>query len=74
MFQDLQKILTQTTGRKDITPDTDFVKDLKFNSFDIINTISAIEDFFKIKVPNRDIRIIHTVRDALNYITARVTL
>ena len=65
MFELLQEIVFQVTGRTGLTPDTDFIQDLELNSFDIMNIICAFEDRFDTEIPNRDVWNLHKVRDVL---------
>jgi acyl carrier protein len=71
MFQVLKDIITKVTGRRDITIDTDFIKDLKLNSFDIVNIVCAIEEKYNAEIPTRDLRKLRTVRDAVEYLAKR---
>lgn len=71
MFELLQEIVFQVTGRTGLTPDTDFIQDLELNSFDIMNIICAFEDRFDTEIPNRDVWNLHKVRDVLRYMEQR---
>ena len=71
MFEVLQEIVFQVTGRTGLTPDTDFIQDLELNSFDIMNIICAFEDRFDTEIPNRDVWNLHKVRDVLRYMEQR---
>lgn len=71
MFELLQEIVFQVTGRTGLTLDTDFIRDLELNSFDIMNIICAFEERFDAEIPNRDVWTLHTVRDVLRYIEER---
>ena len=71
MFEKAKEILYRVTGKGDITMDTDFIKDLKLNSFDIVKLITEFEKQFKLSVPTRDLWNIHTVRDLLEYMAAK---
>ena len=55
------------TGKKNITYDTDFVKDLELKSFDIVNIVCAFEEHFDVTIPNRDIWQLHQVKDVIEY-------
>ncbi|MEA5018503.1 MAG: acyl carrier protein [Erysipelotrichaceae bacterium] len=68
MFETLKSIITSVTGRKTITLETDFIKDLELSSFDIVNIISAVEERYDITIPTRDVWNIHQVKDALKYL------
>lgn len=71
MFNIIQEIVFKSIGRRDVTMDTDFIKDLNLNSFDLINIIADIEQQFKIVIPTKDLRNIRTIRDCMEYANAR---
>jgi len=71
MLATIKEIIFKTVGRKDITPDTDLIKDLKLNSFDIVSITTEFEMCFKIKIPTRDLWKIHTVRDIIDYLNEK---
>ena len=71
MLNAIQEIIYKVTGRKDITLDTDFTKDLRLNSFDIVNIIADFEVRYKITVPTRDLWKMHTVRDLIAYMAEK---
>ncbi len=68
MFEVIQDIVFEVTGIRNLTPDTDFIRDLALNSFDIVNIISAFERRFHIEVPVREIWHLNTVKDVLEYL------
>ena len=68
MLDIIKEIVYSVTGKKDLTLDTDFVKDLELNSFDIMNIICAFEDRFDMTIPTRDVWQIHQVKDVINYL------
>jgi len=67
MFQKIKDIIYKVFGEKKITMDTDFIKDLKLNSFDIVKLITEFEKQFKTSVPTRELWNIHTIRDLIEY-------
>ncbi len=67
MLEFFQKVIFQVTGKKNVTYDTDFIKDLELNSFDIMNIISVFEDHFDITISTRDVWQLHQVKDAIAY-------
>ena len=71
MLQVIQKIIFNVTGKKDITYDTDFIKDLNLNSFDIMNIICAFEEYFDTTIDNRDVWKLKQVKDVLAYMEER---
>lgn len=68
MLSEIQKIVYKVTGKKNLTSDTDFIKDLKLNSFDIMNIVCAFEEKYGISIPSRDVWKLHKVKDVENYL------
>ena len=71
MLKEIQEIVSRTTGKTDITIDTDFIKDLKLNSFDIVSIVTFFEERYNCSIPTRDLRKIHTVRDFIEYANSK---
>lgn len=67
MLKVVQEIIYQVTGKKNVTYDTDFIKDLELNSFDIMNIINAFEERFDVTIPTREVWQLHQVKDVLAY-------
>ena len=67
MLDMIEKTVFEVTGKKGLTAQTDFVKDLALNSFDIMNIISAFEDKFDIVIPVRDVWQMRKVEDVMVY-------
>jgi len=67
LLETVRKIIFQVTGKKSITMETDFVKDLELNSFDIMNMVCAFEDHYDMTVPTRDVWQMHQVKDVVDY-------
>lgn len=67
MLDVIQEIVYHVTGKDGLTLDTDFVKDLALNSFDIMNIVCAFEERFDISVPTRDVWQLRQVRDVIAY-------
>lgn len=68
MFEIIREIVYEVTGVRSITPDTDFIRDLTLNSFDIVSIISAFEQRFGIEIPVREIWNLNQVKDVLEYL------
>lgn len=66
----LKEIISEKTGARpeDIKTTTHFVEDLGADSLEIVRIIMAIEDRFKIEIPDEDMEKIATFQDAINYI------
>ena len=67
LLETVRKIIYQVTGKKNITLETDFIKDLELNSFDIMNMVCAFEDHYNMSVPTRDVWQMHQVKDVIDY-------
>ena len=54
--------------KAEITAEKSFQGDLKCDSLDLVEIVMALEDEFKISIPNEDYEKIKTVGDAVEYI------
>jgi acyl carrier protein len=54
-----------------VVPSASFTEDLKADSLAIVELVLALEEAFKIEIPDEDTEKIKTVGDAINYIKAR---
>ena len=71
MLEVIKEIVYNVTGHVNLTLDTDFVKDLAINSFDIMNIVCAFEDRFDISIPTRDVWKLNQVSDIVQYMKDR---
>ncbi|HWQ58161.1 MAG TPA: phosphopantetheine-binding protein [Clostridia bacterium] len=71
MLELVTEIIYNITGKRDITLDTDLVKDLELTSFDVMNLICAFEERFNTTIPTRDVWNLHYVSDILDYMRER---
>ena len=67
LFEFIKHTVKEVTGKGNIVYDTDFVKDLRLNSFDIMNIICILEDHFDIEIPIRDVWQLRQVKDVITY-------
>ncbi|MGE0550361.1 MAG: acyl carrier protein [Kofleriaceae bacterium] len=51
-----------------IRPEASFIDDLKADSLAVVQLVLALEEKFKIEIPEEDAQQIRTVKDAINYI------
>ena len=51
-----------------VKPEASFSEDLKADSLAVVELVLALEEAFKIEIPNEDTEKIKTVGDAINYI------
>ncbi len=54
-----------------VKPEASFADDLKADSLAVVELVLALEEAFKIEIPDEDTEKIKTVGDAINYIKAR---
>lgn len=59
---------------KNLSEDTDFIKDLKINSANLVDIILDIEDEFDIILDNDDMEQMLTVQSAITIITTKLSV
>ncbi len=72
MFEELKKILVEEmeVDAELITPQAEFVNDLKLNSLDIADFVLICEEKFGAEIEEDQIHTILTVQDLCDYISA----
>ena len=70
IFEKIVKILSAQfkAEEEDNTMETNIIEDLGADSLDVVDIIMAIEDEFKVEVPDTEVENIKTVGDVVNYI------
>ena len=71
MLEVIREIVYNVTGKENLDMDTDFLKDLGLNSFDIMNIVCAFEERYDISVPTRDVWQLKQVKDVIAYMQER---
>lgn len=56
-------------NREGITEESRFIEDLGFNSYDFVSMLGELEEEFGVTVDENDILEIHTVGEAVEYLT-----
>ena len=74
MFEKVKKTILQYVDcdPASITPQTEFLKDLKMNSYDIITMVGELEDEFGITIDNDDLKDIVTIDDFVKYVSSKL--
>ena len=69
----VKKIIAEQLGVEEakIVPEASFVEDLGADSLDTVELVMALEEHFETEIPDEDAQKILTVRDAIDYVTAR---
>jgi acyl carrier protein len=72
-FEQLKKLIVELleVDESEVIPEASFADDFNADSLDLIEFITAVEDTFKIEVPDEDAEKLRTVQDAIDYIEAR---
>lgn len=71
MFDEIKELICNyvEVEADKITPDSKFIDDLGFNSFDFMSFLGEVEDKYGIHVDENEILDLSTVQDAVDYIT-----
>ena len=69
-FEDIKAIVAEQLGVEadKVTPGASFANDLGADSLDTVELVMALEEKFKIEIPDEDAEKIVTVQDALDFI------
>ena len=59
-------------SEEQLRPEASFVDDLKADSLAVVELVLALEEQFKIEIPDEDTEQIKTVKNALDYIKSHV--
>jgi len=72
--QRVKKIIVEQLGVKEeeLSAEASFTEDLGADSLDLVELVMSLEEEFEIEIPDEDAEKIHTVKDAINYISERV--
>lgn len=70
MFEKLVDIIVNyvEVDRADIKPESRFMEDLGFTSFDFMSMLGEIEDELEVEIEQEDIAKIRTVQEAVDYL------
>ena len=73
-FEQLKKLIVELLeiDEAEVVPEASFVDDFNADSLDFIELITAVEDAFKIEVPDEDLEKLQTVQNAVDYIEAKI--
>ena len=71
----VKKIIVDQLGVEEelVTPEASFVDDLKADSLAVVELVLALEQEFKLEIPEEDTERIKTVKDALDYIKSHAS-
>lgn len=74
MFDQLAEIITNyvEVKKEDIKPESRFIEDLGFTSFDFMSMLGEIEDTMDIEIEQQEAADIRTVQEAVDYLSKLV--
>lgn len=70
MFEELVEIIVNyvEVKKENITPDSRFMEDLGFTSFDFMSMLGEIEDTLDVEIDQEEAANIRTVQEAVEYL------
>jgi acyl carrier protein len=70
----VKEIIAKQLGveQSEVTAEASFVEDLGADSLDTVELVMAFEEAFNIEIPDEDAEKISKVKDAVDYISAKV--
>ena len=70
MFDQLAEIITNyvEVKKEDIRPESRFMEDLGFSSFDFMSMLGEVEDAFDVEIEEEKAAGIRTVQEAVDYL------
>ncbi len=73
-FDQLKKLVVEMLeiDESKVVPEASFADDFSADSLDFIELITAVEDTFKIEIPDEDAENLQTVQDAIDYIESKI--
>lgn len=74
IFEQLKKLIVELleVDESEVVPEASLADDFNADSLDIIELITAVEDTFKVEIPDDDVEKMRTVQDAVDYIEAKL--
>ena len=73
-FAQLKKLIVELleVDESEVVRQASFTDDFNADSLDFIELITAVEDAFKIEIPDEDAEKLQTVQDAIDYIESKI--
>jgi acyl carrier protein len=73
-FEQLKGLIVELleVDESKVIPEASFADDFNADSLDFIELITAVEDTFKIEIPDEDAENLQTVQDAIDYIETKI--
>ena len=70
MFEQLKELICNyvDVAPEDIKPESRFIDDLGFNSYDFMSLLGELEETLDVQVDEQEVLGLHTVEDAVKYL------
>ncbi len=70
MFEQLKELICNyvDVAPEDIKPESKFIDDLGFNSYDFMSLLGELEETLDVQVDEQEVLGLHTVEDAVKYL------
>ena len=68
MFEKLTEIICEYVEQENIHPDSRFIEDLGFTSFDFMSMLGELEEEFDVEIEQTEAADIRTVQEAADYL------
>lgn len=74
IFSRLKELIVELLeiDEAEVKPEASLMDDFGADSLDIIELLTAVEEAFKIEIPDEDAGKLQTVQDAIDYVAAKV--
>ncbi len=75
ILEEVKKIVCEQLGVKmeEVKPKSSLIEDLGADSLDTVELVMALEEQFKIEIPDEDAEKIRTVQDVVTYLEEKVS-
>lgn len=72
MTEKIKELITNyvEVSIEEVTENSKFIEDLGFNSYDFMSFLGEVEDEFDVEIDEREAMKIHTVGEAVEYISS----
>lgn len=74
IFAKLKELIVELLeiDEAEIKPESSFMDDFGADSLDIIEVLTAVEEAFKVEIPDEDAGKIQTVQNAIDYVAGKL--
>ncbi|MBI5149702.1 MAG: acyl carrier protein [Candidatus Omnitrophica bacterium] len=76
LFGEIKKVISEQLGvqSEEIGPKTSLIADLGVDSLDTLELVMALEERFRIEIPEEDVEGMKTAGDVVSYVESKMSL